>query len=72
VVLSEGVHAITLTATDDVLAAGFLLPYLNRLADLLWILARVAERSEARPSTTARRAGARGRTSSTSPERSEA
>jgi cob(I)alamin adenosyltransferase len=35
-----------------------LLPYLNRLADLLWVLARAAERAEARvatPSRTTRR-----------------
>ena len=45
-----------------------LLPYLNRLADLLWVLARAAEQAESRPSTpsrtissrtTGRRAGAR-------------
>ena len=30
-----------------------LLPYLNRLADLLWILARAAEQAEARPATAA-------------------
>ena len=31
-----------------------LLPYLNRLADLLWVLARAAEQAEARPATAAR------------------
>jgi cob(I)alamin adenosyltransferase len=31
-----------------------LLPYLNRLADLLWVLARAAEQAESRTSTTAR------------------
>jgi cob(I)alamin adenosyltransferase len=31
-----------------------LLPYLNRLADLLWVLARAAEQAEARPATPAR------------------
>ncbi|MCJ7712456.1 MAG: ATP:cob(I)alamin adenosyltransferase, partial [Chloroflexi bacterium] len=39
---------------DETLAAGRLLPYLNRLADLLWILARVAEQGEAREATVAR------------------
>ena len=29
-------------------------PYLNRLADLLWVLARAAEQAEARPATPAR------------------
>jgi cob(I)alamin adenosyltransferase len=31
-----------------------LLPYLNRLADLLWVLARAAEQAESRTATTAR------------------
>jgi cob(I)alamin adenosyltransferase len=31
-----------------------LLPYLNRLADLVWVLARAAEQAEARSSTPAR------------------
>jgi cob(I)alamin adenosyltransferase len=31
-----------------------LLPYLNRLADLLWVVARAAEQAEARPATPAR------------------
>jgi cob(I)alamin adenosyltransferase len=31
-----------------------LLPYLNRLADLLWVLARAAEQAEARTATAAR------------------
>ena len=48
-----------------------LLPYLNRLADLLWILARVAERSEARPPTAARPARTRGQSKPPSPKRSE-
>jgi cob(I)alamin adenosyltransferase len=34
-----------------------LLPYLNRLADLLWVLARAAEQAEARPATPARESG---------------
>lgn len=36
-----------------------LLPYLNRLADLLWVLARAAERAEARQSAPARPGGRR-------------
>ena len=35
-----------------------LVPYLNRLADLVWVLARAAERAESRPATPARRPGA--------------
>lgn len=38
-----------------------LLPYLNRLADLLWVLARAAERAEARQSAPARPGGRRRR-----------
>jgi cob(I)alamin adenosyltransferase len=47
-------RSVTLALHDEELAAGRLLPYLNRLADLLWILARVAEQGEAREATTAR------------------
>jgi len=41
-----------------------LLPYLNRLADLLWVLARAAEQAESRTATAARttRAARRART----------
>lgn len=35
-----------------------LLPYLNRTADLLWVLARAAEQAETRASTPVRRRGA--------------
>jgi len=31
-----------------------LIPYLNRLADLVWVLARAAERAESKPATPAR------------------
>lgn len=34
-----------------------LIPYLNRLADLVWVLARAAERAESRTATPARRPG---------------
>lgn len=44
----------------DLLGESHVLPYLNRLADLLWILARAAEQAEARPATPAR-PGRRGR-----------
>ena len=55
-------RSVTLALHDETLAAGRLLPYLNRLADLLWILARVAEQGEAREATVARpdRGGATG------------
>ena len=35
-----------------------LIPYLNRLADLVWVLARAAERAESRTATPARKPGA--------------
>ena len=41
-------RAVTLSHPRRGLADSRLLPYLNRLADLLWILARVAEQAEAR------------------------
>ena len=44
---------------EGLLPGPYLLPYLNRLADLLWVLARAAEQAEARsptPSRTARTA----------------
>jgi len=46
-------RAVTLQRSDLVPGA-HLLPYLNRLADLLWVLARAAEQAEARTATAAR------------------
>ena len=39
------------------IASDWLVPYLNRLADLLWILARGAEQGESRAATPSRRGG---------------
>jgi cob(I)alamin adenosyltransferase len=39
---------------SDLVPGDYLGPYLNRLADLLWVLARAAEQAEARTSTAAR------------------
>ena len=39
---------------DGLIPGTHLLPYLNRLADLLWVLARAAEQAEARPARPAR------------------
>jgi cob(I)alamin adenosyltransferase len=64
-------RVVTLAASDAVIGSGQLLPYLNRLADLLWILARVAEQAEARESTTARPTGRGGQPRTASPERSQ-
>jgi len=68
-------RSVTLALHDETLAAGRLLSYLNRLADLLWILARVAEQGEAREATAARPEPRPGRGSATGsapayPERS--
>lgn len=40
--------------TGVALSGGQLVPYLNRLADLLWVLARAAEQGEARSATPSR------------------
>ena len=45
---------VTLAAADEALSAGNVLRYVNRFADLLWILAREAEAVESRPATMAR------------------
>jgi cob(I)alamin adenosyltransferase len=54
-------RTVTLAAQDEALAGGHILRYLNRLADLLWILARVAEQAEAKGATVARPDRARSR-----------
>ena len=65
-------RAVTLSLHDEGLAESRLLPYLNRLADLLWILARAAEQAEAHAATVARPERRRGPAAETaSPERSE-
>ena len=53
-------RAVTLNR-DGLIPGPHLLPYLNRLADLLWVMARAAEQAESRsatPSRTPRRKGA--------------
>lgn len=47
---------------DGQVPGDHLVPYLNRLADLLWVLARAAERAESRRATPSRN-GTRGRAS---------
>jgi cob(I)alamin adenosyltransferase len=65
-------RAVTLSLHDEGLAGSRLLPYLNRLADLLWVLARAAEQAEARAATAVRPERTHGpETGTTSPERSE-
>ena len=65
-------RAVTLSHHDEGLADSRLLPYLNRLADLLWVLARAAEQAEAQEATVARPERKQGpRTGTASTERSE-
>jgi cob(I)alamin adenosyltransferase len=40
---------------DGLVPGAYLVPYLNRLADLVWVLARAAEQAESRAATPARR-----------------
>jgi cob(I)alamin adenosyltransferase len=61
-------RTVTLAREDAAIAEGRTLPYLNRLADLLWILARAAEQAESRTSTVARPDRRRGAMASTEPE----
>jgi cob(I)alamin adenosyltransferase len=61
-------RVVTLAAEDTVIGEGHILPYLNRLADLLWILARQAEQAEAHDATVARPDRTRGRGSPPSTE----
>ena len=44
-------------ARDGLIPGPYLLPYLNRLADLLWVLARAAEQAEARTAVPSRIGG---------------
>jgi cob(I)alamin adenosyltransferase len=53
---------------EGLLPGRHLLPYLNRLADLMWVLARAAEQAEARTPTPSR---TRARTSAATSNRSE-
>lgn len=44
-------------AREGLVPGPHLIPYLNRLADLIWVLARAAERAESRAATPARQPG---------------
>jgi len=50
---------------DGLVPGDHLLPYINRLADLLWVLARAAEQAESRSATPARTTPARTTAAST-------
>ena len=47
-------RSVTLASRDAAIRDGLVVPYLNRLADLLWILARLAEQAESRAPTPSR------------------
>jgi cob(I)alamin adenosyltransferase len=51
-------RAVTL-GREGLIPGPHLLPYVNRLADLLWVLARAAEQAEARTATPSRSTGRR-------------
>lgn len=57
-------RAVTLSR-EGLIPGPHLLPYLNRLADLLWVLARAAEQAEARVATPSRPARRRNPAGST-------
>jgi ATP:cob(I)alamin adenosyltransferase len=42
---------------EGLVPGAYLVPYLNRLADLIWVLARAAEQAESRTATPARTGG---------------
>jgi cob(I)alamin adenosyltransferase len=60
-------RTVTLAREDRAIAEGRTLPYLNRLADLLWILARAAEQAESRTPVVARPDRRRGATANVAP-----
>jgi cob(I)alamin adenosyltransferase len=53
-ILRRAERRVVALRRDGLVRGQWLLPYLNRQADLLWVLARVAEQSEARAPTTVR------------------
>ena len=61
-------RAVTLRR-DGLVPGTHLVPYLNRLADLLWVLARAAEQAESKTATTARTTSRRGKTAQRSTDR---
>jgi cob(I)alamin adenosyltransferase len=62
-------RAVTI-GREGLIPGPHLLPYLNRLADLVWVLARAAEQAEARTPTPSRAGARRSRTDPESRDRS--
>lgn len=55
-VLRRAERRVVTLGRDGLVPGDHVLPYLNRLADLLWVLARAAEQAEARTATPSRSA----------------
>jgi cob(I)alamin adenosyltransferase len=53
-ILRRGERRVVTLRRDGLVPGDHVIPYLNRLADLLWVLARAAEQAEARPATPSR------------------
>ena len=62
-------RAVTLAARGPGARPSLILPYLNRLADLVWVLARAAEQAEARHVDRGPARPGRGRPNAASPDR---
>jgi cob(I)alamin adenosyltransferase len=60
-ILRRAERRVVALRRDGLVPGEWLIPYVNRLADLLWILARAAEQAEARGATPARVAARRRR-----------
>ncbi|HUG30966.1 MAG TPA: cob(I)yrinic acid a,c-diamide adenosyltransferase [Candidatus Limnocylindria bacterium] len=56
-ILRRGERRAVALGRDGLVPGPHLIPYLNRLADLVWVLARAAEHAESRAATPARRPG---------------
>ncbi|HXG26764.1 MAG TPA: cob(I)yrinic acid a,c-diamide adenosyltransferase [Candidatus Binatia bacterium] len=56
-ILRRAERRVVALRRDGLIPGDKLIPYLNRLADLVWVLARAAERAESRAATPARRPG---------------
>lgn len=56
-VLRRAERRIVALERDGLVPGEYVLPYVNRLADLLWVLARAAEQAEARTATPSRVGG---------------
>ncbi len=56
-ILRRAERRVVALSRDGLVPGSNLVPYLNRLADLVWVLARAAEQAESRSATPARRPG---------------